>query len=234
MRCRRRPHLFRPFEARTIRLVPTAFHKPPVLERLAPSFWCATAFGESGRASRAVVTSHNKVASPGISRDALATGYGYTFINAAFAYTRPDGNRFNPPAWGAWYSAMDVATSLREVSYHLARALEAASGEYDNTTFYVELLATFRAEFSDLRGVEPKPACLDDDPSVAYPEGQRLGDALRSAGGNGIIYPSARHPGGTCLVAFWPGLIQDFQIGEQWKLAWEGEPEPKITKAPFP
>src|SRR3954470_23852884 len=48
---------------------------------------------------------------------------GYTFINAAFLYTRPGGNRFNGEERGAWYCAFEVETSLAEVSYHLTREL---------------------------------------------------------------------------------------------------------------
>jgi len=38
--------------------------------------------------------------------------------DAALAYTRPRGNRFNPPAWGVWYCAFDCETSLQEVAFH--------------------------------------------------------------------------------------------------------------------
>ena len=39
---------------------------------------------------------------PTIAPEAMASGYGYTYINAAFAYPRLAGSRFNPPQWGAW------------------------------------------------------------------------------------------------------------------------------------
>lgn len=180
------------------------------------------------------VTSKRQVAQmqgvPGIEPASLASGYGYTYVNAAFAYTRPGGNRFNSSEWGAWYSAVDVQTSLREVSFHLTRALTAAGGNYDNTTNYVELGATFDADFVDLRGLNPMPPCLVEDTSIAYPDGQDLATKLRAAGHNGLIYPSARHVGGTCLVAFWPGLVRDFQMGAVWEMKWAGDPEPVVTK----
>lgn len=50
---------------------------------------------------------------------------GYSFINAAFTYTRPGGNSFNDDRRGVWYCAFDIGTAIGEVAYHLARKLEA-------------------------------------------------------------------------------------------------------------
>ena len=139
---------------------------------------------------------------PGISTSALAAGYGYTYINAAFAYPRPGGSRFNPEAWATWYAAWDCQTSLAEVAFHLTRALAAARARYDNETRYVKLLSDFDADFVDLRWINPRPPYLSADTSLAYPEGQKLASDLRSSGSNGIVYPSVRDPNGTCLMAF--------------------------------
>ncbi|ESX03358.1 hypothetical protein X769_18405 [Mesorhizobium sp. LSJC268A00] len=215
---------------RTVRLIASAHHKPPVLEPLASSFGARTLLEdlESVTSGRQVA---QQVGIPGVGPEALAQGYGYTYINAAFAYPRHAGNRFNSKDWGAWYSAYSVDTALQEVAFHLTRALESAGGEYDNTTQYVELFATFQAEFHDMRGCEPKPDCLDPDTSKAYPLGQSLASELREAGSNGIIYPSCRcSNSGSCLVAFWPGLVQEFQKGHTWALTWAGSPTPTITK----
>jgi RES domain-containing protein len=213
---------------RTIRLIPSARHKPPVLEKLARAFGHREQLAAlEGLTSGRLIGQQKGV--PGISPEALASGYGYSYINAAFAYTRTQGNRFNPPEWGAWYSAFSINTALTEVSYHLTRALE-ATGSFDNVTQYIELKATFTAEFCDLRDILPKPLCLHSDCDIAYPEGQKLAAGLRESGGNGIVYPSARDPAGTCLVAFWPGLVQDFQQGANWKLEWKGSREPSISQ----
>jgi hypothetical protein len=118
---------------RTVRLIASAHHKPPVLEQLASSFGARTLLEDLES-----VTSGGQVAQqvgiPGVAPDALAQGYGYTYINAAFAYPRHDGSRFNPKEWGAWYSAYAVSTALQEVAFHLTRALECAGGDYDNVT----------------------------------------------------------------------------------------------------
>jgi RES domain-containing protein len=168
---------------------------------------------------------------PGIAPEALATGYGYSFVNAAFAYTRPNGNRFNPSEWGVWYSAFHHDTALQEVAYHLTRAIAAAGAKFNNETRYIELLADVDADFVDLRGIDPASDCRNADIAIGYPAGQKLAGEIRTQGHNGIVYPSVRHHGGECLAVFWPGLIQNFQQGATWILKWAGDPTPTITRA---
>lgn len=121
-------------------------------------------------------------------------------------------------------------TCLHEVSFHLTRALGCAGGEYDNETRYVELLADIDEAFCDVRGLAPTPTYLDPDMAVGYPAGQAFSSELRDAGYNGIVYPSVRHRQGTCVVVFWPNLIQNFRLGAKWLLKWAGSPDPEIRK----
>jgi len=221
--------LSRVSRSRTVRLISNANHKPPVLLALAQSHGAL----EKLEALESV-TSQRQLAQqkgiPGIAPEALATGYGYSFVNAAFAYTRPQGNRFSPPQWGVWYSAFEHDTALQEVSYHLTRAIEAAGADFDNETRYIELLADVEADFVDLRGMDAAAPCLSADTAIGYPAGQELATEARMQGCNGIVYPSVRRAGGTCLAVFWPGLIQNFRQGATWILKWSGAPEPTITR----
>jgi RES domain-containing protein len=217
-------------QPRTIRLIANARHKPPVLEKLASSFEAR----EKLEALEGITSGRREaqqVGVPGISPEAMASGYGYSYINAAFAYTRSTGNRFNPAAWGVWYCAFTSDTSLQEVVYHLTRELEACGADYDNETRYIELVASLDAEFVDLRDIDPTPECLHEDTAIAYPAGQDLAATARSAGHNGIVYPSVRHLGGTCVAVFWPGLIHNFQQGRTWIIRWAGSPTPTITQS---
>jgi RES domain-containing protein len=156
---------------------------------------------------------------------------GAALINAAFAHTRPGGNRFNGEERGAWYCAFEAATSLSEVAYHLTRELEAV-GRFENMTDYAELIADFFALFHDLRPADrAAEAALHQDPAIAYPAGQALARRLRrEVAGNGIVYPSVRHVGGTCLVAFRPDLVQNLRQGGVWRLEWRGAPMPSAMR----
>ncbi|MDL2403046.1 RES family NAD+ phosphorylase [Rhizobium mayense] len=156
---------------------------------------------------------------------------GHTFINAAFTYTRPGGNRFNDDERGAWYCAFQAKTALAEVSFHLTRELEAIN-RFENVTDYAELIADFVGQFHDLRGADfATDPSLSSEPRVAYPAGQALARLLRKEKDSpGLIYPSARLIGGTCLVAFHPSLVQNLRQGAIWRLEWQGTPRPEITR----
>lgn len=156
---------------------------------------------------------------------------GHTFINAAFTHTRPGGNRFNDEDRGAWYCGFEAETSLGEVAYHLTRELEAI-GRFDNVTDYAELIADFHGPFHDLRAADRAvEAALHEDPTIAYPAGQALALRLRrEAASGGLVYPSVRHPGGTCLVAFRPDVVQNLRQGGLWRLEWQGDPTSSISR----
>lgn len=153
------------------------------------------------------------------------------FINASFAYAKPQQpNRFNGADRGAWYAALDVATCLREVGYHLTNAL-ADAGDYNATVEYAEMFCGLAGEFLDLRQVPGHPS-LAPDPTKAYSIGNALAESARAAGINGIIYPSVRHPGGTCLVALRPAAVQSVRQGAVYRMIWRGDTIP-IVEGPY-
>ncbi len=210
-----------------VRLIPATYHKPPSLRGL------VDADGELDvLAEIEGLTSGRLIAERGrnlhIDRRELAFArrakdlkvYGNSHINAAFAYTRPMGNRFNDGNRGAWYCSWDTLTSLAEVAFHRTREL-GYIGVYEDTARYVELLADFIGDFPDLVDETDHPA-LHPDPALGYPEGQRLAHALQLAGHGGLVYPSVRHQGGRCLVAFRPSIIQNVRPGASWDLTWDG------------
>ena len=149
------------------------------------------------------------------------------FINASFAYARPQQpNRFNGPHRGAWYAALLVETCLAEVRYHLTRFL-ADAGRYQAVVDYAEMLCSLAGAYLDLRQRPAHPA-LGSDAATAYPIGNRLADAARAKGLNGVIYPSVRHSGGTCLAALRPAAVQSVRQGDVYRMTWAGDPVPTI------
>jgi RES domain-containing protein len=151
------------------------------------------------------------------------------FINASFAYARPrELNRFNGPGRGAWYAALDVETCLAEVAYHMAEFLRRA-GSYIATVDYVEMHASLAGEYLDLREA-PGHRSLDPDPAIGYPSGNALAEDALSRGLNGIIYPSARHAGGTCFVALTPHAVQSVAMGSLHRLTFSGSPTPTVSR----
>lgn len=214
----------------TIRLISTGRLKEPVLLPLADNHGAMEDLAEL----EGVTSGRLQAQEGGLAdldpRELVFGRPGYTFINAAFAYTRPGGNRFNDDDRGAWYSAFEAETALGEVSFHLTRELEAID-RFDNVTDYAELVADFVGSFHDLRAREFKSdPSLHPDPATAYPAGQALAKHLRKdEQGIGVVYPSVRHKGGTCLAAFYPDLVQNLRQGGIWRLEWQGSPIPTIT-----
>lgn len=216
-------------EPNTVRLIPSGRLKEPALSALV-----STHGDLSDLAELESVTNDRLIAEttgmPELRREDLIFSRTYrTYINAAFAHTRPGGNRFNSEHRGAWYSAFDVETSLAEVAFHLTRELRNI-GRFENKTDYTELFAGFIGPFHDLRNSTEHQDCLNPNPALGYRAGQALAAQIIAQGGNGLLYPSVRHPGGTCLVAFHPHLVQNVRQGDIWQLEWAGEPTPSIRK----
>lgn len=216
----------------TVRLLPSGRLKPPALQPLADT---DDEFADLVRLESAT---HGRLRASASGLGGLDPAElvhssipGHTFINAAFAYPRPGGSRFSGGDRGAWYCGLEVETALKEVAFHLTRALADAGDAYDNTTDYAELFADFSGTFRDLRGLSAPTDCLHADCTFAYPIGQALAREILSAKtALGIVYPSVRHAGGTCLAALYPYVVQNVRQGGIWQLTWRGAPDPSIAR----
>jgi RES domain-containing protein len=214
---------------RTIRLVATARLRDPVLRKLVAEADLAALEEIEGATSgrrRA-----QAVGAERLDRRELVYGVAHAyFINAAFAYFMPRSlNRFNGPGRGAWYAALARNTCVAEVAFHMERELANVT-DFNATVDYAELYAGFIGDFVDLRDAKPRPEVLDPDPGKSYAAGNAFADAVRSAGHYGIVYPSMRHAGGTCLVALTPHAVQSVAQGAVIRLAWTGKPGPRVSQ----
>lgn len=128
-------------------------------------------------------------------------------VMAAFLHAAPAGTRFAGPDLGAWYASAAPRTAIAEVAHHLRREAVARGFSTVRRSFraYQAILAD-----DDFVRVETDPALLDPRSHAA---GQTYGEALRAAGGAGIVYPSLRHAGGVNVVAYRPrGIGQVVQV----------------------
>ena len=214
---------------RTIRLVATARLRDPVLLKLVDQADLA-ALEEIESATSARLRAQQSGAER-LDRRELVYGPPHAhFINAAFAYFMPRRlNRFNGPGRGAWYAALARDTCVAEVAFHMERELTNIA-DFNATVDYAELFASFIGDFVDLRDAKRRPEFLHSDPEKAYAAGNVFADAVRHAGHYGIVYPSARHAGGTCLVALSPHAVQAVAQGAVIRLAWTGRPGPRVSQ----
>ncbi len=162
---------------------------------------------------------------PGIGLHELVFGVPYAaIVNAAFCHAHPLGSRFNGPERGAWYASFELETAHAEVAFHKAVEL-AEVGWFEEELTFDDYLADFNADFQDIRGDERSADCLAPG---SYMASQELGQRLLEAGSMGVVYPSVRKRGGTCLACFRPSLVSHVRQGSAYRFRWEGDPTPVV------
>ncbi|MEO8880738.1 MAG: RES family NAD+ phosphorylase [Gemmatimonadaceae bacterium] len=163
---------------------------------------------------------------PGIRVHELLFGVPYyRTVNASFTHAHPLGSRFNGPDRGAWYAAFEIRTAQTEVAFHTTLHL-AEIDRYEDDVTFDDYLADFSCDLHDLRGDARFIASLDPDRYVAS---QTLAVQLMDAGSLGVIYPSVRRTGGTCIACFRPALVMNVRRAKTYRMRWSGKPAPVIT-----
>jgi RES domain len=163
---------------------------------------------------------------PGIDTHELVFGVPYyRIVNAAFCHAHPLGSRFNGPDRGAWYAAFEVETAHAEVVFHKWMEL-AEVGWLHEEVMYDDYLADFSADFHDIRADKAFADCLAPD---SYVVSQGLAQQLLEIGSLGVVYPSVRKQGGTCVTCFRPTLVMNVRKDVTYVFRWEGQQEPIIS-----
>lgn len=210
----------------TCRLIPSRFvgSEDSVLVPLSDSdAHLADIFELDNASNERLIAEHGRAS--GIGVDELVFGVpNFRIINAAFAYARPEGSRFNSDERGAWYCGFDIETALDEIIFHKTVEYHEID-RFDDSVRYQNLLADFNSEFHDLRGAGRHAKCLVPDSYVAS---QKLAMQLLEEGSLGVIYPSVRHAGGTNLACFRPALVGNVRRGMAYQLTWSGTPHPEV------
>jgi RES domain len=204
------PDVSRLLQDDTHRLIPSPYEEETVLNRLTKDAEELNALFELEGATNERLQGEAGLL-PGITLRELVFGFSYSHIvNAAFTHAKPLGSRFNGPARGAWYAGFSRKTAGIEVAFHKSEELREIDWQEKETFLYVDFLADFRAEFHDIRGDSRFADCLDPN---TYLESQKLALELLDAGSAGVVYPSVRHAGGTCIACFRPALVNNVRKG---------------------
>ena len=170
---------------------------------------------------------------PGIDARELVFGIpSYRIINATFCHAAPNGSRFNSADRGAWYAAFELETSQAEIIHHRRLWLQETAWNEEDTADYVDYVADFRDEFHDLRGAKMEKEYADCLGPDSYVASQSLAARLLQLGSSGIVYPSVRRYGGTCLVCFRPVLVIHARKGNVYTFVFPaGGGAPKIRRS---
>ena len=150
-------------------------------------------------------------------------------INAAFCHPHPLGSRFNGPDRGAWYAGLALETAQAEVAFHKVVELSETGWTGEESITYDDYLADFSAAFHDLRRATGFRVSLDPR---NYRSSQALAERLLAAGSLGLVYPSIRRAGGTCLACFRPPLVANVRRDATYRFTFSGTADPAIVRVP--
>ena len=206
------PAVSRLLQDDTHRLIPSAYDDETVLKRLTTDSDEWTALVELEGATNERMLGEEGLL-PGITVRELVFGVSSArIVNAAFTHAKPLGSRFNGPERGAWYAGFSLETAGIEIAFHKSEELREINWQESEIFLYVDFLADFRGEFHDLRGDSGFAKCLDPN---SYATSQKLAGELLDKGSAGVVYPSVRHNGGTCIACFRPVLVNNIRKGGQ-------------------
>lgn len=135
-----------------------------------------------------------------------------SIVMAAFLHAPVAGARFSGPDLGAWYAAAAINTAVAEVGHHLRREAVARQVSGMSRT-YRSYHCRIEGAYEDLRGHGGAVSASAD-----YSAGQARGEAERVSGGDGLVYDSVRHVGGTNVVAYRPSKVLDVVQGEHLEI----------------
>jgi len=146
-------------------------------------------------------------------------GPGATYLMAPFTHVSPDRpSRFGNGSFGVLYAGNRFDVALLETAYHHGRFMARTREPEGWTSQFREIVLDVAADLHDLRpGATAHADILDPDD---YATGQALGARLRTAGADGIVYPSVRGEGGECVGLFDPdgaaGPVQGRHLDYHW------------------
>jgi RES domain-containing protein len=222
-----RPHVSRLLQDDTHRLIPQAYDKETVLNRLTTDSDDLTALFELEGATNERLLGEAGLL-PGITVRELVFGVSYSHIvNAAFTHAKPFGSRFNGPERGAWYAAFSLETAGIEVAFHKAEELREINWQEKETFLYADFLADIRGEFHDICNDSRFAKCLDPN---SYAASQKLAGELLDKGSAGVVYPSVRQKEGTCIACFRPALVNNVRKGDQVSVEFENAFAPPLIR----
>jgi hypothetical protein len=149
-------------------------------------------------------------------------GNGASYLMAPFTHVSTDRpSRFTDGTFGVLYAGKGFETALFETIHHHERFMARTAEGPGWTSQFRELVLSVHADLHDLRGPEGQgdPALAPDD----YRASQALGEGLKKAGSDGVVYASVRHAGGECVGLFYPDCASAPVQGRHFDYHWDGE-----------
>ncbi len=202
-----------------VRIIRSTFPPIDLFEDIAdPADWPLLISAEQKTNPRIVATIGNLDLVPVNRR---VGGNGASYVMAPFTHVSTDRpSRFTDGSYGVLYVGDRFETALFETIHHHARFMARTKEAPGWTSQFREIVMSVDAQLHDLRTQAGQPPLALDPHS--YAASQALAQALRSAGADGIAYPSVRHPGGECVALFYPDCASNPLQGRHLDYHWDG------------
>ena len=145
------------------------------------------------------------------------TGPGASWVMAPFVHCSPlRPGRFSDGTYGLYYAGDSTEVAIAETIHHHTQTMLATAEPAGWTSQFRELVGAVDTELDDVSGLAD--LLHPDD----YSASQRFGAARRTAGSNGIFWPSLRYEGGNCVAVFWPDVVPIPTQGSHFAYYWNG------------
>ncbi|MEP2783331.1 MAG: RES family NAD+ phosphorylase [Pseudoruegeria sp.] len=203
---------------RAVRIIRSVFPPIDLFEDIAePEDWPLLISAEQKTNPRLMETIGNIDLIPATRR---VGGAGASYLMAPFTHTSTDRpSRFSDGRLGVLYIANDFETAVHETAHHHGRFLVATNEKPGWVSQFRELLISVDAALHDIRSTSQEfREVLDLE---EYTRSQNFADSLRSAGSEGVVYPSVRGEG-ECVGLFYPDLAQNPVQGRHLAYHWDG------------
>lgn len=148
-------------------------------------------------------------------------GPGASYLMAPFTHVSQDRpSRFSRGRWGVLYVAAEFDTALFETIHHHAQFMARTREPAGWTSQFREIVLDVKGQLHDLRGASTDYVPILD--RADYMAAQTLGEQLRAASSEGVVYPSVRNPGGECAGLFFPDLASHAVQRSHLDYHWDG------------
>ena len=201
-----------------VRIIRSAFPPIDLFEDIAdPADWPLLISAEQKTNPRIMATIGNLDLVPAARR---VGGNGASYLMAPFTHVSLDRpSRFTDGTFGVLYAGNVFETALFETIHHHSRFMARTAQAPGWTSQFREIVLSVSANLHDLRSAAAEHPALDPD---GYAASQALAASLRSAGSDGLVYPSIRHPRGQCVGLFYPDGASEAVQGRHLDYHWDG------------
>lgn len=153
--------------------------------------------------------------------DERVAGPGASYVMASFTHLNPKGSRFSGGSYGVYYAASDIETAIAETIFHF-ESFARDSADPPRSEQMRVLSGAVKSDFEDVFALADPERSQILDP-YSYAISRAYAHDLRDHGSNGVIYPSVRRAGGTCIGAFRPKAVSPPHQERHLEYRWNGD-----------